>query len=281
MKAPLIVAGIAVVLLATACGTSRPGTTDTPDETSTPAPEASELAAQVLWFEAAGSAPGKFAALSEDPIRFDAFASWYGGAGTPTDQQAFTTDPGSVYLLATDSTGCRTPETVSVTRTGTDLRVAFEGGADHPECVRAVGPIAYIALPADKVGGVETVNGKPLLDPAGPGKLADFVPLGPVKAHPAAAELPGADAVRAQLAGTGADMAEVDDALNRPVAADERGFAFLVSGCNATGAVLLLDHQSIDVGLTGEKTCVAPEYFLATFTAATKDVPENAVLATR
>jgi len=278
----VVLIGVAVVLLATACGTSRTGTTG-PGDTTTPAPGASELTAQVLSFDAAGTAPGKYAALSDEPIRLDAFAGWYGGAGSFDEEpEDDTAKPGSVYLAATDSTGCRTPESVRVTREGDDLRVAFEGGQDHPECVRAVGPVAYLALPADETDGVTTVNGKPLLDAAGPGKLTNFVPLGTIKAHPAAAELPDRGTLRAQLAGAGVDMTKVDAVLKGQVPAGQRRFAFLVSGCQATGAVLLLAHQEIDVALTGEKTaCIAPEYFFATFTAAGEDVPEQAKLAPR
>jgi hypothetical protein len=270
--------GVAVVLLTTACGT-KSGTVIVD---STPAPVSGELPAQVLAFQPDGSAPGRFAALSEEPIRLDAFAGWFGGAGWLEKTPDVDAKPDTAYLAATDSTGCRAPESVRVSRTGTDLKVAFEGGQDHPECVRAVGPLAYLSLPADKVAGVETVNGKPLLAATGPGKLTDLVALGPLKVHPLAAELPGADSIRAQLSGAGADMAKVGKALGVELPAGERGFAFLESGCEATGAVLLLSHQEINAGLTGEKTaCVAPEYFLAAFTVAAKDVPEGALIPPR
>lgn len=279
MRVALI--GVAVVLLATACGT-KSGTGTTGTTGSTPTPASGELPAQVLAFQADGSAPGKFAALSEEPIRLDAFAGWFGGAGWLEKTPEVKAKPDTAYLAVTDSTDCRAPESVQVSRSGNDLAVAFEGGTDHPECVRGVGPLAYLALPADKVAGVETVNGKPLLAAAGPGKLVDLVPLGPLKAHPLAAELPGADSIQAQLRGAGADMSKIGKALDGELPAGERGFAFLESGCEATGAVLLLSHREINAGLTGEKTaCVAPEYFLATFTVAAKDVPEGAVIPPR
>jgi hypothetical protein len=279
MRVALI--GVAAVLLATACGTSPAGSTDTTGTTGTPAPGASELPAKVLSFQADGSAPGGFAAMSEEPIRLDAFAGWFGGAGWLEKPAEVRAEPDTTYLAATDSTGCRAPKSVHVSRAGNDLTVAFEGGTDHPECVRAVGPLAYLALPADKTSGVRTVNGKPLVDPAGPARLTNFVPLGPIKTHPAAVELPDTGTLQAQLAGTGADMAKVDE-LRGQVPAGMRGFAFLVSGCQATSAVLLLARDEIDVDLTGEKTaCIAPEYFLATFMVAGKDVPGQAKLAPR
>ena len=268
--------GIAVVLLATACGTSEAGT---------PRSEAGELPAEVLAFEPGGWAPKRLAALSDAPIRLDAFAGWYGGAESleelPGERLA---ERDTVYLAATDTTGCRAPESVRVMRAGSDLRVLFEGGIDHQECVRAVGPVAYLALRADDVRGVRTVNGAAPVDAAGPGRLADFVPLGTARLGGAAAELGDTGALRAELAAAGVPVTgDVAAALDRPVPAGGRGFAFVLTGCAEESAVLLVSHDRITADLVrGEPVgCDAAEYFLATFTAAAADLPDGAVLTPR
>ncbi|HEY7595044.1 MAG TPA: hypothetical protein VH969_17965 [Actinophytocola sp.] len=268
---------VAVLLLATACGQPRAG--------STPRPEAERLRAEVIAFEPQGSAPKRFGAISEDPVRLDAFAGWFGGSGSlqqaPEERRA---EPGTTYVAATDSTGCRVPESVEVTRAGTDLRVRFLGGTDHPECVRAVGPLVHVAVPAEDVRGVRTVNGQAPVAAAGPGRLADFVELGTVRLSPAAAELGDAEAMgrlRARLAGGGVDLSgATGSALTRTVPAGQRGFAFLLAGCQETSAVLLLSHGKIAADLTGgdEVRCIAPAYFLATFTVPDDLVPKGAVL---
>jgi hypothetical protein len=271
--------GLAVLVLVAGCGTN---VANSPQPTTSPRPAAKELPAEVLSFQPDGSAPKRLAAISDAPIRLDAFAGWYAGAETlgklPEEGPA---KPDTSYLAATDATGCRTPDAVRVTRSGTDLVVKFTGGTDHPECLRPVGPVAYLALPAAELSGVRTVNGQPPVDAAGPGKLVDFVPLGPVRLGPAAAELGNTAALRTRLSAAHVYLAgDVQTAVDRKPAASERGFVFVLTGCQEKSAVLLVSHQRITADLvrTDRIACAAPEYFLATFTAPTANVPDGAVL---
>lgn len=280
MRATVLVGRVLVVtvlMLVTACGASRAGTP--------PAPGAERLAARVLAFDAQGSASKRLAAVSDAPIRLDAFAGWYGGAETiqepPEERPA---EPGTTYVAVTDVTGCRAPESVQVSRAGTDLRVRFAGGTDHEECLRPVGPVAYVAVPARQLRGVRTVNGAAPVDAAGPGRLADFVELGTVRLGRLAAELGDTDALRTQLGAAGVEVTgDVAAALDRQVPAGERGFAFVLTGCTETSAVLLLSNDRITADLVHDEqvACAAPVYFLATFTAAAADLPEGAMLTPR
>ncbi len=265
---------VGLLLLATACG---------PPATGTAPPEPQSLTAEVLAFEPQGHATKPYAAISTTPIRLDAFAGWFAGAGSleppPREQPA---EPGTTYVAAATPTHCRAPESVEVSRAGTDLRVRFEGGTDHQECVQAVGPLAVVAVRSKDVRGVRTVNDAAPVDAAGPGRLADFVPLGPRRLAPAAGELGDTAALRAGLAAAGVAMTgAVRTALDRTVAAGERGFAFVLAGCAETSAVLLLAHDTITADLTGGdgKVCVAPAYFLATFVTRADLVPAGAVLS--
>jgi hypothetical protein len=265
------VLGVALLTLVTACGVGEAGT---------PAP-GDDIPVRVLAFEPGGWAPKRLAAVSDTPIRLDAFAGWYGGAESldelPDPQPD---EPDTTYVAATDATHCRAPEQVRVSRAGADLRVEFIGGTDHETCVRAVGPIAYLALPTREVRGVRTVNGAAPVDAAGPGRLTDFVPLGTVGfGRNAAAELGDTGALRTRLAATGVAIAgDVAAALNRPVPAGERGFAFVLTGCEEKSAVLLVSPDRITADLVRDEAvgCAAPVYFLVTFTAAAADLPEHA-----
>ncbi|GAB1511711.1 hypothetical protein [Actinophytocola sp. KF-1] len=242
----------------------------------------------VLAMDADGWAPGRFAALSDGPIDLTAFASWYGrGAdGADFDEVTGEAPPGSAYLAVTGNTGCRVPEGVEVSRAGDDLRFLFVGGVDRAECVRHIGAAAYLAVPAGAVEGVRTVNGEPLLDPAGPGTLVDVVPLGTGRFDPVPPAEFGTAALGALRAGVLAarpgHAAEVTEALGMPVREGERAFAFVVEGCQVDDVVLVLgpDHVTAEpVDPEVVVTCEVPEHYLTTFTVAADDVPEGATLS--
>lgn len=242
----------------------------------------------VLAMDAGGWAPARYVVLSDSPIHLGAFASWY-GRGADAEHFEETTDeapPGSVYLAVTGNTGCRVPEGIKLFREGDELRFLFVGGADYEECARHVGPSAYLALPADAVEGVRTVNGEVPRDPAGPGKLVDNVPLGAGRFDPVPPAEFGTDALAALRAGVLAARPrhadEVTEALDRPVREDERVFAFVVQGCQVADAVLVLGPDHVTAEAVQPETrvnCEAPEYNLVTFTVAADDVPEGATLS--
>lgn len=242
----------------------------------------------VLAMDADGWAPDRYVVLSDSPINLGAFASWYGrGAdGEEFDEVTDEAPPGSAYLAVTGNTGCRVPEGIEMFRKGDDLRFVFVGGTDRQECARHVGPGAYLALPADAVDGVRTVNGEPLLDPAGPGTQVDFVPLGDSGLDPVAPAEFGTDALnvlrRALLTARPDHLEQLSAALDRPVPDEKRMFAFVVSGCAIEGAVLVLgpDHITAD-GLYQEVPvdCEVAAHYLVTFEVAADYVPEGATLS--
>lgn len=177
------------------------------------------------------------------------------------------------------------PTDVVVSRTGADLTVEFVGGEDRPECARAVGPAAYLAVPSDALAGVRTVNGVAPLAPEGPGELLDLVPLGAIQLDPVPpVELgtPEVTAMRDTLrtANAGAPD-EVATALERQTEPGRRAFGFVLTGCAETDAVLLLDQDHVTAELVGAQDidCDAPAHFLATFAVDAELVPASAVLA--
>lgn len=245
------------------------------------------LDATVLAMAAGGWAPGGFAALSDSPIHPGAFSSWFGGGNEDYDEVTNNVPAGSAYLAVTASTGCRVPEGVEVSRVRDDLVVHFTGGVDHEECARAVGPGAYLAVPADAVAGVRTVNGESLLDPAGPGELVDFVPLDAGRTDLVDAAEFGTDALatlRAEaIAARPEYTVEVTAALARTVPDGKRGFAFVVRGCPYENVVALVDRDHIRAEPVEPKPTVAGEMFdycLATFFIDTDRVPKDATPST-
>lgn len=249
------------------------------------APDGDPIATTTL---AMGSAGGwerdTIAALSTSPIHLGAFSSWYGG-DEEFDEVTGEAPDGSAYLVVTGRTGCRVPDGLAVSRKGSDLAVLFVGGTDHETCVQEVRPGAYVAVPADAVDGVRTVNGEALVSPAGPGELIDNVPLGagafdPVL--PAERGTPELEDLRAGVLAARPEHAEaVTAALATQVPAGKRGFVFVVTGCVVDDVVLMVGPD----GITAEPVepevpvnCDAPEYFLATFTIDADDVPKGITL---
>ena len=271
-------AALALAVLAMLSGCVRWGPTSPTVGPPEPPPTGAPLAAEVLEFEPEGYARA-FAALSDEPIALPVFAGWYAQAEVP-DEPPPAAGPGRTYLAVGSETGCRAPTGVAVHRGGDDLQVRFTGGTDHPTCTRPYGPAATLSLAGADVAGVATVNGEVPVEPTGPGVLTAFVALGTATfGRPAPVEL-GADITELVAALGRSATPDVLAALDRSVTTGSRAFAFLLSGCQDTGAVLLVNYDWIDAEPTGGEgvTCVAAEHYLAVFEISADLVPPGATL---
>jgi hypothetical protein len=233
-------------------------------------PAAATVPAEVVFFDPGGSAPGQLGAVSDHPINVGAFAGWY-GAGAPSSDE-IAAKPDTTYVLVTGATGCRAPERAELVRDGDDLTARFVGGEDRPECVRQVGPSAQFAVNAASLRDVRTIGGKQPLDPNGPGKLEQFIQLGPAPvgtaAKPAELGTPAAAELSQALRTAGStNLDQAAQVLAAPPPAGRRGFAFVATGCRQDGAVLIVAHDTLSAKLTGGTgtVCVAPAHFLTVF----------------
>ncbi|MDN5858849.1 MAG: hypothetical protein L0H84_09520 [Pseudonocardia sp.] len=232
----------------------------------------------VLELRADADGRGPVAALTTQPVALRVFAGWFGRAEAD-DSDAFPVapEPGRTLLAVADSTGCRLATGVEVRRVGDDLRFRFTGGTESATCVRALGPVALLSVATADIEGVRTVNGRAPVAASGPGLLTGFFRLQGGNGGAAELGTPGARAVAASL---GSRNGAAAAALNRPAPPGTRGFAFVLPGCRATGAVLLLGVDRISAEVTGGDgvTCYVPEYSLAIFTVPADLVPARAVL---
>lgn len=244
-------------------------------------------------FAADASAPADMAAVADEPIDLRALAGWYAVGRTARlwdddgrlrgiEPGPLKGEPGKAYVVATAGTGCRLTTGTEVSRDGTDLRVRFTGGTDHPECVRAYQAVAQVAVPAAAIDGIRTVNAKSLLGPAGPGRLTAFVPLGSLRGRPEtpAAELPATRLYDVLRTASALNLDKAKVALDARPAQGQRSFAFVLSGCANSGAVLLVSPKLVTAALTGEReaVCDAAAYYLAVFTIDSDRVPQEAVV---
>ncbi len=247
-----------------------------PEAPVLPASSGEPVPAEVLEFDA--QAYGRpTAALTTEPVRMRVFAGWFGRAEADDTSgvDRVVPKPGQTLLAVASETGCRLPTGVEVRRAGDDLRVTFTGGVTSQTCVRPFGPVALLSVPTAAVEGVRTVDGAPPVAASGPGVPTAFVHLqsGP----PTAAEL-GGDQAAALAAGFERDP-EARAALGRAVRPGTRAFAFVLTGCRDTSAVLLVDNDGLAAEpIGGEGTmCYLPEYYLATFEVPADRVPEPAL----
>jgi hypothetical protein len=265
---------VAVAVLSVAgCGVTKSGT---PGEPGGPEIQFEELAMET------GPYPEPTAAISDHPVDLDAFAGWRAAGAPDPSGDPLPADPDKAYVVFTESTGCRMPETVDLTRDGDELTVHWIGGEEREECAAPFNPLAHLAVDKAAVDGVRSVSGAKMVDPDGPAKLTDFVdlgPLDPVGIQPIT--LADKETLVQQLTGAGAeDVTEARAALDRPVPAGSTGYAFVLPGCGASHAVMVVTVETLTARLSGasDVVCDAQFGYLAVFHLPDRYRPESAQL---
>ncbi|NGO76998.1 hypothetical protein G6045_15200 [Streptomyces sp. YC504] len=119
----------------------------------------------------------------------------------------------------------------------------------------------------------------------GPGARTGFVELGPLQApsrenlRPARLGHGGdTDRMYAALeAAKAANLPQVQEELTVRPSEGDTGLAFVLPGCQNTGARLEVDDGVVSADLTGAENvnCGQAEYFLATFTIGQGELPED------
>jgi hypothetical protein len=241
-----------------------------------PVADGQPVPAEVIEFDPQAWGRARLAALATEPVQLRVFAGWYGRAerDDTSGVDRVVPEPGRSLLAVAGDSGCRLSTGVAVRRVGDDLRVDFTGGTASQTCTRPYGPVALLSVPTDAVDGVRTVDGAAPVAASGPGVLTGFVQLqsGP----PTAVEIGHGDAALIERVQRNPDARA---ALTRPAHPGTRAFAFVLTGCRETGAVLLLGDHLIAEPAGGEGvTCYLPEFYLAVFELPAGLVPEPLVL---
>jgi hypothetical protein len=273
-----VVPAVLVAAVVTACGSPASEPVRSQGKT---------VRADLVSFDPDGFATGALGTISEAPVDVGAFQGWFGAGADSSD--AVQTRPGASYVVVTGVTGCATPTRAELVRTGDDLTARFSGGeqdpSEHVGCARENGPVAQFAVDPDLLRGVRTIGGRPPVDPAGPGQRGELIKLGPAPiaddVRPAELGTDGTGALLHTLESAGStNLDQARQALGAQPAPDQRGFAFVLTGCAPDGATLIVQQRSLTAKLTGDSAnrCVAAAYFLVTFTIDRDDVSPQAVL---
>lgn len=248
----------ALVALVAACGgggddggddRSAPST-EAPGAPTTTAPEGEVVPADVVVFtEGADSHPeGDGPGLVVDGVDVRAFAGRFlvegsDGADLLDDLAEDLADgPGErVYVGGVVSEACTGPEDVELRLVGSDVRLVPVGLDVDPEevCDRAITTVALAAVDRDELPDDLTIDGEDPSAPVGPGEVVLVAPLDG-RPRRAAEELRSAedtDDLLDDLGVTGRGLGEVGP--------DVRRFGFVVSGCDATTAELVVADGTI------------------------------------
>jgi hypothetical protein len=281
-----------IALLAAVLVTGCAGRADDPEPVG-----GTEIEAEVVSFSGDAYTPPGFVSVSDHPVDLRGLAGWFavkrpggfwrddGEPRWPGDDKPVPDVDGKSYVVAGGGTGCRLSSGAELYREGDDLRVRFTGGQDRPECFRPYAAVVQFAVPEAAVAGARTVLGDVILPGTGPGRPVAFVPLGTLRGFPeiAPAELAKPAMYDAMRQAGAMNLDQVKAAVQREPRSGSRSFAFVLTGCAETGAVLLVSPKLLTADLTGGEgtVCDAAAYFLATFEIDSEHVPAQAVPAVR
>lgn len=259
---------LAVVLAALVAGCGGGGgddgddgsapSTDGPGEATSTVEEGEVVPADlVVLTEGADSHPeGDGPGLVVDGVDVRAFAGRFLVAGSEgvdvLDELADDLDDGPgerVYVGGVVSEACAGPDDVEVRRVGSDVRLVPVGPDDDPEevCDRAISTVALAAVDRDDLPEDMTIDGEEPSAPVGPGEVVVFAS---VEGRPRAVaeELRTAD----DTAGFLDDVGALGAGRAGEVGADVRRFGFVISGCRAVTAELVVADGEIAAAARAE-----------------------------
>ena len=191
---------------------------------------------------------------------------------------------GSQPLLAfTNGPSCASVDDAKLMVDGTQVYAAFNGDKTE-ECLAAHTQVAIFqvsrtALPKDfTLVGTDSAGADAS---AGPGEPLVFQELttSPDYQPPPAHEVTDDQDLDQFAAALPSDQAQVRDAA-ATLGADQRAFGFVLVGCAATGAELIVTPSKVSAATVGGENvrCIAPMYYVAVFAVDADQLPDHVTL---
>jgi hypothetical protein len=283
----------AAVLAATACGTNeadQPQSSSGDDTSSGQQMSGEPVDADLVLLADSATAAVAPPAVLDGPTSVQAYPGWF-SADTDlysqvSDALASLSDyphPVRPLLAFTSGPNCDTVDHAELMVDGTRVYTEF-AGQSHEECLAPHSQVAIFevnraALPKDfTLVGVDSSDTADARATDGPGELLAFDELdGTTRWRQLPAQEvtePGdlADFV-ATIPSAPADLAHATDGLG----ADQRAFGFVISGCAATSAELVVTPSRVTAAPVGGENvrCIAPMYYAAVFAADADTLPEH------
>ena len=191
---------------------------------------------------------------------------------------------GSQPLLAfTNGPSCASVDDAKLMVDGTQVYAAFNG-TKAEECLAAHTQVAIFqvsrtALPKDfTLVGTDSAGADAS---AGPGEPLVFQQLTttPDYQPPPPREVTDDQSLDQFAAALPSDQAEVRDAA-ASLGADQRAFGFVLTGCAARGAELIVTPSKVSAATVGGENvrCIAPMYYVAVFAVDAEQLPDQVAL---
>lgn len=282
----------AAVLAATACGTngadqpqSSSGDASAPGQQMSGDPVDADL---ILLADSATAAVAPPTVL-DGPTSVQAYPGWFSSDadlyGQVSDALAGLSDyphPDRPLLAFTSGPNCDTVDHAELMVDGTKVYTEFDGQS-HKECLAPHSQVAIFevnraALPKNfALVGVDSSDTAGVRSTDGPGELLAFDELKAVHFRQTFAQEVTEPADLAEFVATipsaPADLAHATDDLG----ADQRAFGFVITGCAATSAELVVTPSRVSAAPVGGETvrCFAPMYYAAVFAADADTLPEH------
>lgn len=189
--------------------------------------------------------------LMVDQADLDAFAGRFlDGSSALSGLADDEDDDERVFVGGVISSGCFAPDGVELRRDRRDLRLVPTGLDDQdPDvtCVRAITTVAVVSVARSEVPDAVTIDGGPASASVGPGEVQAIERLGG-DVEPAVVEIDDDDALERLVSGLeGAPSVEALDLP--PVAEESRRFGFVVKGCQAAGAEVVVADGEVSAVL--------------------------------
>jgi hypothetical protein len=278
----------AAVLAATACGSNEADQPQSPsDDTGSDQMSGEPVDAELLLLADSATAAIAPPTLLDGPTSVQAYPGWFSAdadlygqvrdalAGLPDYPQA-----DRPLLAFTSGPTCDSVDRAELMVDGSRVYAEFKG-QPHEECLAPHSQVAIFevdraALPKDfTLVGVDTSDAGAT---DGPGELLAFDELeNTVRFQPPPAQEvtePGdlADFV-ATIPSAPAGLAHATDRIG----ADQRAFAFVITGCAARSAELVVTPSRVSAAPVGGENvrCFAPMYYAAVFAADADTLPDQ------
>jgi hypothetical protein len=283
----------AAVLAATACGSNeadQPQSSSGDDTGSEQQMSGDPVDADLVLLADSATAAVAPPVVLNDPTSVQAYPGWFSTDADLYDQVNDAFAGLSDYpradrpLLAfTSGPNCDAVDQAELMVDGTNVYAEFEGQS-HEECGAPHSQVAIFevnraALPKDfTLVGVDSSDTAGARSTDGPGELLAFHNMkGTVRFR----QLPALEVTEpgaladfvAMIPSAPADLAHATDGLG----ADQRAFGFVISGCAATSAELVVTPSRVSAAPVGGEAvrCIAPMYYAAVFAADADTLPEH------
>lgn len=289
MRSTLLPLAIAAVLAIAACGTEDadepggPPPGDDHTEKLSGEPVDAELIVLADSVDATVAPP----TVLSDPTSTQAYPGWfssdpdvYGQIKQALEDQPDYPTAGSPLLAFTNAPSCASIDDAALLVDDAKVYAEFEG-QDREECYTPHTQVAIFSVDRSQLPEDFTLVGtesSEAADTTGPGELLAFHELDATGGFqpPEARELTDEAALNA-FASTLPSHAEQVRALADQLDGERRAFGFVVSGCAATTAELVVTPRSVSAAPVGGEAvrCIAPVFYVAVFAANPENLPER------